>query len=227
MKRKISFIVIIFVILVGCKVPGERCESKEDSMVEEQNIVKGEVENFFYLMEQNEVGDGKSVYWDGISATEVEDEFDSSDLQDGRWNISGEQVITVGDIFEFAYPDSLDSITVLSDSAEDYHLYTEEYDVHIQQISYEEEVQDASKEENLKRIEEELLSEHQTKYFEEYQLYLGIVDTEKGNYAGYTLFFKSNLADRAYCISVNGTGNMEDIKIVALYVMNHFEVLFE
>lgn len=186
-----------------------------------------QIEEFFELMEQNEYGDKKSVYWDGTSAKEVADEQDSSDVQDGRWNIEKCETITVEDMFEFIYPGDIDEVTLRSVMPENYHMSAPDLDVRIQQIEYDEAIKAAEKRTSLRKVEGEELSQNQTKYFKDYALYLTVTDTGKENYAGYQLFFESNLTDRAYSISVTGLGNMDDLKVTAFYIMNHFEVLFE
>lgn len=224
--KKITLIsLMLLTTLTGCSTG--MGNQYRNEMVKETEMGQQQIEEFFDLMEQSKSGDEKSVYWDGASAKEVADEQDSADVQDGRWNIEKCETITVEDMFEFVYPGDIDEVTLRSEMPEDYHMSAPDLDIHIQQVEYEEAIQAAEKRTSLRKIEGEELSQNQTKYFKDYALYLSVTDTGDEIYAGYQLFFESNLADRAYSISVTGLGNIEELKITALYIMNHFDVLFE
>jgi ribonucleotide monophosphatase NagD (HAD superfamily) len=60
----------------------------------------------------------------------------------------------------------------------------------------------------------------------DYELFVGKEETDKGTYVGYVLVFRSALKDKkTYKISVTGIGSLEDIKVCAFDIMNHFNVL--
>ena len=174
------------------------------------------LEQFYKLVEEDKTGDKKSVYWDGKSASMVEDEFDSLDISDGRGMITGTERTGIPDVFELNYPNSIENVVLTSDSEEDYHLTADVVDIRIQLVDFH----------SNKQIDASILSKHQTKYFEDYKLYVGLIKTEEETYAGYTLLFESNLNNKSYMISVAGIGNLEDIKMNALYIMNHFDVSY-
>lgn len=232
---------VILLCLVGCKAKqASHTEGGKESMTQkeynqdtkeekgkEQKKESQEIDMFFQLMEEDVVGDEKSVSWDGTQATVIDDVYDSTEISDGRFEMSGREIATVAGVFEFAYPNTLKQVSIKSGQAEDYYLTAENVEIRIQQIEYASEKKNLDENLKYRNIDASSLSEHQTKYFNQYALYMGMVDTDEGCYAGYTLVFESNLAKRSYRISVDGIGNMADIKATAVYVMNHFDVLFE
>ena len=184
------------------------------------------LEQFYKLVEEDKTGDKKSVYWDGKSASMVEDEFDSLDISDGRGMITGTERTGIPDVFELNYPNSIENVVLTSDSEEDYHLTADVVDIRIQLVDFHSKQEELKKDSSYKQIDASILSKHQTKYFEDYKLYVGLIKTEEETYAGYTLLFESNLNNKSYMISVAGIGNLEDIKMNALYIMNHFDVSY-
>lgn len=202
------------------------CGTPENTEKIISNSTTDEVQNFHNLMAADEVGDKRSVYWDGSKATSEEDELDDLSIDDGRGVIDGTQTITIPMVFEFEHTNSLQDVVVESDNEEDYHIEAKNYDIRIERIDYEAEKENMASDSNFVQTTEIVLADYQTKYFKEYELYYGIVQTDRGTYAGYSLIFDSALDDRAYRITCSGIGCMEDIRTEAFYIMNHFDVLF-
>lgn len=197
---------------------------------EASTVTKEESDNvtatFFSLVEADQQGDEKSVYWDGKKASVIDDEFDSAQIDDGRTLGEGYETAGVPDMFSFQYPNDMKLAEIKSESAEEYCLEAENLEILVRQIDFEKETEAMKNNTNYQMIATEFFPEYVTKYFEQYQLYIGFTDTQNARYAGYTLLFQSNLADRSYQITVAGIGNMEEIRLRALYIMDHFEVLF-
>lgn len=213
-------------MLAGCgaEKAEKNKEGKETMNISTEKV--SETEYFHELWKEDEQGDGKSVYWDGEKAFLIEDPLDSLDITDGRLVVEGTEMKTVPGIFELHYLNKLKNVQVVSEKEDDYHLTAENMDIRVQEVDFSGEKERLDKDSGYRSMETDVLSQHQIKYFKEYGLYMGLADTEKGRYAGYTLIFKSELNGKSYKLSVLGIGNMEDIKMHALYVMNHFEVLF-
>lgn len=232
MKKSVVVTVLASFCLASCGVKPEGSDTGVKGMTEKVEEVvqtenqRSEIENFQKLMSEEVEGDRKSVYWDGSHAVMREDPLDIADIQDGRYVIEGVQKVTIPDTFEFSYPNALENVVVESKKEEDYHITAKDYDIQIKRIDYEEEKEKIASDPAYVRIEEEVLSPNQTKYFKSYELYEGIVNTSGGTYAGYTLLFESELDHRAYLIGCSGIGYLYDIRQVGFYIMNHFDVLF-
>lgn len=225
--RKIWILIslLLSVSLTGCNDFAKSNSGRNQNMANMEESINA-LEQFYKLVEEDKTGDKKSVYWDGKSASMVEDEFDSLDISDGRGGITGTERTGIPDVFELYYPDSIENVVLTSDSEEDYHLTTDVVDIRIQLVDFHSKQEELKEDSSYKEIDGGILSKHQTKYFENYKLYVGLIKTGEETYAGYTLLFQSNLNDKSYMISVAGIGNLEDIKINALYIMNHFDVSY-
>ena len=229
MKKRWYLIVLAALMLVACDSnKSEKNKEGNENMKEIEKSTKNgnEWENFYQLLKEDKEGDKKSIYWDGNTASIIDDEFDSFDISDGRGEITGTKTVTVPGVFELYYPDNLEDIVTVSDKENSYHLTGKNLDIQVQEIDFKSEQKKLEEKTDYKKIKSDILSEHQRKYFKDFELYVGIADTDNGAYAGYTLLFESSLNDKAYSLSVLGIGNLEEIKMNALYIMNHFEVIF-
>lgn len=229
MKRIILIAVLICFTITACasnKEENGKMTNQDTELEISSNNEQNNIENYHRLMEEDVTGDGMSVYWDGKAASVVEDQFDQNDIEDGRSVINGATSVKLPLLFEYSYPNHLEDVTVVSDNAENYHVKAKDYDIRFELVDYKNAVEELKQNNNLREIDKSNLSENQTKYFKDYHLYQGIINTQSGDYAGYVLVFESNLDDRQYKISCSGLGLIENIKITAFYIMNHFEVLF-
>ena len=230
-KRNYKLFVIVMVAAMGMMACNSNMGRKREENKMQENTIENssadEVQNFHNLMEADEVGDKKSVYWDGRKAILEEDELDDLNINDGRGMIEGTQTVTIPTVFEFTYTNSLKDVIVENNSEENYHIEAQNYDIRIELIDYEVETEKMASDANFAKITDSVLSERHTKYFKEYELYSGIVQTARGDYAGYSLIFDSAVDDRAYRITCSGIGCMENIRMEAFEIMNHFYVLFE
>lgn len=218
MKKKILIVIIMCFMLTAC------AGRKDGTMNKDTEL--SQIENFHKLMNEDAGGDRKGVFWDGESASVVDDELDQSDIDDGRNVFTGATTVKLPLNFEYSYPNELEDVTVVNDDAKDYHVNAKDYDIRIELVDYNNAVEKMAVNDNYIEIDKSALSANQTKYFDDYHLYRGIVNTANGDYAGYVLLFESNLADRQYKISCSGLGLVERIRMTAFYIMNHFEVLF-
>lgn len=218
MKKEILIVIIMCFMLTACS-------GREDGTMN-KNTERSHIENFHQLMKEDVAGDGKGVYWDGESASVIDDELDQSDIDDGRNVFTDATTVKLPLIFEYSYPNELEDVTVVNDDAKDYHVTAKDYDIRIELVDYNNAVEKMAENDNFTEIDKSALSANQTKYFDDYYLYRGIVNTANGDYAGYVLLFESNLDDRQYKITCSGLGLVERIRMTAFYIMNHFEVLF-
>lgn len=229
-KNYIILMFILVLVISACQSEeggnNKKMEKKETINVTEQEETMSPAEYLNVLIHEEKDGDGKSVYWDGEKASVKEDPYDVKDMDDGRFTIEGKQTVSIPQVYQFEYPDSLQNAVVEKDSEEFYHITAQDFDICIELIDYDEREKILNDEDNYEIVEDEILSKNQTKYFKRYALYRGVVDADGKDYAGFVLIFESGLADRSYQISCSGIGYMKDIQINSTYIMNHFDVLF-
>ena len=220
MKKKILIAIIMCFMLTACagKEEGNGTMNSDTGLEATKDIELTHIENFHKLTKEDIIGDRKGVYWDGESASVVEDELDQSDIDDGRNVFSGATTVKLPLIFEYSYPNDLEDVTVVNDDAKDYHVTAKDYDIRIELVDYNSAVEKMAENDNFIEIDKSALSVNQTKYFDDYHLYRGIVNTEQGDYAGYVLIFESNLDDRQYKITCSGLGLVERIRMTAFYI---------
>ena len=221
MKKNIICILAIL-LLSGCEL------NKEINMTSKYNIESEKVHesSILDLISEDKNGDGKSVYWDGKSASFEDDEFDSTEINDGRNSVSGEKVYTADELIECRYPDEFEMKEISEQARDECHLISGDDEIFFRQINYDKAVVEYDNDVDYIELDKSQLSEHQTKYFTSYKLYFGTKEFDGVDKAGYVLIFDSNLDDRDYVIECFGLGNMDVLKEKAFYVMNRFEVLF-
>lgn len=229
----------IIVVVLAFTLTIEGCSLIIDNSLKGDNIpmevTKGTevskdnfIDTFFKLMDEDKVGDKKSVYWDGNAATMVDDEFDDPDIVDFPMLIKGSKNYRVDKLIECIYPETFELVDIDSDQLDKCHFIDEEHEleIFIQQIDYGHEVKSCDSNLDYKKTDKSILADYQTCYFKKYKLYIGIKEINEIKKAGYVLLFESDLADRSYMIEVYGLGDMEVIKENALFVMNGFHVLW-
>jgi len=99
-------------------------------------------------------------------------------------------------------------------------------EIYVQQISYADETSILKEDDNYIEIDSLGIREDRLKYFKDYKTFVGIKEINGKKKAGFVLLFESALADRSYMIEVYGLGNMSIINQEALFVIDHFEVLW-
>lgn len=231
MKKIYIILMLIFVLLISACQSEEggnnkKMEKKENINVTEQEETMSSAEYLNVLINEEKDGDGKSVYWDGEKAVVKDDPYDVKDIDDGRFTIEGKQTVSIPQVFQFEYPDSLQNAVVEKNSEEFYHITAQDFDICIELIDYDDRKKILNENRSYEIVEGEILSKSQTKYFKRYELYRGVVDTNEKDYAGFVLILESELADRSYQISCSGIGYIRDIQKNSIYIMNHFDVLF-
>lgn len=178
---------------------------------------------YFKFIEKDEVGDKKSIYFDGNKVSLIDDELDSLDVLDGRGYGAERNTYTVEDLISFEYP--LDFTENSTEEENSYHFINKERNAEIlvSQIDYNEAVEELNSNSDFKeKTNCVYLADHNTEYFKQYKLYTGI----QNNKIGFILVFESSLKDVSYMIEVYDIGNLENIKQTAALVMNSFEVLW-
>lgn len=183
-----------------------------------------EAEHFFDLTNKY-TEEGKSVCWNGAYTYPAETEGD------WEWETCRKLITTDDYQFEFFYDDIWETISRenkdyhlkrIEEDAADYILTRKDTDIHVQIVNYEAEQERLAQDEKFRVYEEELISEEQKKSFKETAAYIGIMEEEEKEYAGYVLLLKSKQSEKAYKISVSGYGIMDNIKWQAKEVMNSF-----
>ncbi len=224
MKKSWLCVMIILLILAGCGCNNNGDNTEGDLGMKDKELEQGD---FFELVKEDVFGDEKSIYWDGTKASLRDDPLDSTEIDDGRYGERVLQQVTVPNKFELYYPDSLQDKEIVCETAENYHIIAKDMNIYVHQVDYEKEKKQLAESASYLAIDKMQLSEHSTKYFDDYELFVGKEETDKGIYVGYVLLFKSALGEKnTYKISVTGIGSLEDIKVCAFDIMNHFTVLF-
>lgn len=231
MKKLYMVIMLIFILVIsacGSEEGGNQktMKEKENVNITEQEESISPAQHLNVLIKEEEDGDGESVFWDGEKAFVKNDPYDEKDIDDGRFVIEGKKTVLMPQVYQLEYPDSLQNDIVEKDSEEYCHITAEDFDICIELIDYEDRKKVLDNNHNCEIVKEEILSKNQTKYFKRYEVYSGIIDADGKNYAGFILIFESELADRSYQITCSGIGYMKDIQKNAIYIMNHFDVLF-
>ena len=157
--RKIWILISILlsVSLTGCNEFAKSNSGRNQNMVNMEESISA-LEQFYKLVEEDKTGDKKSVYWDGKSASMVEDEFDSLDISDGRGMITGTERTGIPDVFELNYPNSIENVVLTSDSEEDYHLTADVVDIRIQLVDFHSKQEELKKDSSYKQIDASILS---------------------------------------------------------------------
>lgn len=190
-----------------------------------QKEYANETEHIFVLLEKDKPNNRKSVYWDGVEAKLMKDGLDDENICDGRWGPYCLSEKKVEDTYSFAYfEEYFYKSEIISESASDYHIVTEDMDYHIEQVDYADEKKAFSEGTNFKEIEPWMVGRWMKENAEKYIAYKGIEEFEERlPYAGYVLLFQSKETGNAYKISVTGLGYLEDISIIANRIMSTFQ----
>ena len=182
----------------------------------------GQTGDLHTLINQDIIGNRKSVYWDGKEASLVKDELDDLTLTDGRgWGIYSK--VDILDNYEFSYFDNKNDYKTVSDDPANYILESEDQRIVVKEIDYYTEKEKLDTDENFRQTDKLKLKEDRLKLFEEYQTYTCILD----NYAGYTIIFKSELNGKSYNITCVGKGILPNIELQAKEVTNSFRVYID
>ncbi len=225
MKTSWLLVMIILLTMTGCG-SNSNSDNIEGDLGTKDNVL--EQGDFLELVKEDVFGDEKSIYWDGTTASIKEDPLDSIAIDDGRYGERTLEEVTVSNKFELYYPDDLQDVEIVSETTEDYHMTAKNKNIYVRSVDYETEIKQLTESEDFLAIDKTQLSEHKTYFFEDYELFVGKEETDKGTYVGYVLVFRSALKDKkTYKISVTGIGSLEDIKVCAFDIMNHFNVLFD
>ena len=177
------------------------------------NMVTAETFNDFQkFIEADSSFDGHSVFWNGSSASLIEDELDSEKTARDRYSYWNTKLYVSEDkMWSFYYIDlkndpktiiRSDSITLLSDK---------EY-IEAQKADFKKESMLLEKSEYMVPFNDEALdaiASHSG--FQSFKCAYGLKTIKDVTYAGYTAVFTSKYGD-SYKIDCYGIGNMENIK---------------
>ena len=210
-------------------------KSIEDDMTTTTEVINDEkdlkgmtpVEILNKYLNEDQLKDEKSVYWNGASA-EIkvnENDKDRTGMDDGQI-IEAVEHYRAKELISFRYPVGYE-LNVIDDRSDKCHLVGDDTEIFISPIDYEEEVKKIDEDENYVVTESLVISEDRLETYKNYKTYVGIKeinDTKKG---GFVLLFEngSENAHRSYRVEVYGIGNMDYVKVVAGTVINHFRVL--
>lgn len=190
-----------------------------------QKEYANETEHIFALLEKDKPNNRKSVYWNGVEAALIKDPLDSDNICDGRGGPYCLSETTVENTYSFGYYEEyFHNSEIISESASDYHIVTEDMDYHIEQVDYEDEKKALSEGTNFKEIETWMVGRWMNENAEKYIAYKGIEEFEEHlPYVGYVLLVQSKETGNAYKISVTGLGYFENISIIAKQIMSSFQ----
>ena len=210
MRRVISGLLImsLCISLSGC-VPAQKVSA--DGEVKNMDAA---VANFFELMDKDKPNNEQSVFWDGTEARMIDDDQDSKDVDDGRYYrgcVYLEKELWSTNIYGMEGRQEVEN-------TEKHVLFKgASWQFEVTMIdNFDEGVAKLESEDNLRLCSEDIGE----------KTFLGIRDINGRRYAGYATI-KDDLFGHVYEISYFGTGNMEDIGVMASQVKNQFTINFE
>jgi len=245
MEKLIIMLLAVIFLLTGCsgseqsdatesennkeinKMPNSiNLTTKADTEIVDTSVEINDEEYFFELIESQKPGNKEGVCWDGSKATKIEDELADSEITDGRYFSDALSTYRADMLIEVAYSSNFKLVDVNEKEKDNCHFVDGDYEIKINQIDYDKVSEELESSKNYRKTDSVFLHDHKTKYFERYELFVGLKEMDGVMKSGYTLILESNLDERSYIIEVYGLGNMNVINSEACIVMNNFGVLW-
>lgn len=212
MKRIITILLtmVLYLETIGC------AKTNNGDVLGESREMENELENLFDLLDKDEVGNRKSVYWDGNTAYMVADEYDDNNISDGKY-FHGAEYLTK----------ELWMINI--EGLSDYEVvFDEETHVLYKGENWQFEVKLTNKQEEIEATIENLKNDPYLRVKSEEDknvVFEGIREFDGRNYAGYDMTINDYFG-HYYEVSYFGIGNMDDIGIMTSRFEQQFTVNF-
>ncbi len=230
MKKKMIPVILLSLALAGCtsNTSDPEAGGYEDTSSPAAGSYEdmSDAEKLQALLEEDEDNDRKAVYWDGTDSSSEEDEEDDPEISDGRSGPGTYQTYLAEQLIECIYPEEYEQINQDPDQPDSCHFVKGDTEIFVSPISYTEEKAGLEEDENYVETDSFRPSENATKYFENYATFVGIREIDGVKKAGFVLILESNLAQRSYKIETYGLGNMTEIAMAEVFVVNGFDVKF-
>lgn len=198
-------------------------ENQKSDIFKEGNLV----DQINELIKSDRMGDKKEVYWDGTSATLIEDELDQQGIQDGQI-IESLDMFLADELIVFQYPHNYIQTDADDSNPDKCHLLKGDSDIYVSRVDYLNEKALLDSDENYIETDTLVLREDCTSQYKQHNIYLGTKELNGVNKVGYVLIFENDneLAPRNYKVEVYGLGSLSYIRKLALTVMNSFSVIW-
>lgn len=165
---------------------------------------------------------GQSVFWNGRSASIIEDEIDTEETAGDRYSYWNTNLYISGDkMWSFYYIDLKDDPkTIIQDDS--FTLFSDSEYIKAQKADYQEECMLLEKSESMTSFDDEALDAISSRSeFQSIQCGYGLKTIEDITYAGYTAVFTTKHGD-SYRVDYYGIGNMDDIKSCFMEILSSF-----
>lgn len=166
--------------------------------------------------------DEHSVFWNGESASIIEDELDTKETAGDRYSYWNTKLYVSGDkMWSFYYIDLKDDPeTIVQDDS--FTLISDIEYIKAQKADFKEECLILEESEYMNSFDDETLDNIASRSeFQSFRYAYGLKTIEDITYAGYTAVFTSKYGD-SYKIDYYGIGNMENIKTCFMEILTSF-----
>ena len=179
-------------------------------------------DDFQKSMEADSPFDGHSVFWNGKSASLIEDELDSEKTAGDRYSYWNTKLYVSGDkMWSFYYIDLKDDPETIIQN-DSFTLISDKEYIKAQKADYKEECSLLEQSEYMISFDDEALNTIASQSgFQSFRCAYGLKTIEKVTYAGYTAVITSKYGD-SYKIDYYGIGNMENIKTCFKEILSSF-----
>ena len=187
------------------------------------NMIKADTFNDFQkYMEAESPFDGYSVFWNGESASVIEDELDTEETAGDRYSYWNTNLYVSGDkMWSFYYIDLKDDPETITND-DSFTLFSDTEYIKVQKADYQEECMFLEKSDFMISFDDETLDTIASQSeFRSFKYAYGLKTIEDITYAGYTAVFTSKYGD-SYTIDYYGIGNMENIKTCFKAILTSF-----
>ncbi|MGI6012300.1 MAG: hypothetical protein ACOX8H_12535 [Ruminococcus sp.] len=214
-KKKRAAVILALLAAAGSLWGCSKKEGEETAMIEE-----AAVKEFQKLMNEDQKGDGKSVFWDGSQAKVAEDRQDIPNVLDGRGGFQSFETIKK-EQWSMKLSQKKEYETV-SDQEEDYRLKGEGWYLEIVKKEFQEGRQEMENSPAMEEVTEKELNRNVKERNEKAALYRGLVEVDGSVLAGYTLLAQDYFGN-SWQVGYYGMGNINEVKAQALRTIDSFQ----